>query len=302
VSGSLPTVLVVDDNMANISVLAHVLDSEYDVVFANNGREALELARSAQPDLILLDIVMPDMDGYEVCAQLKRDAATADIPVIFISGLDDHDAESRGIELGALDYITKPFSVGIVRARVRNHVELKRARDRLRSLAATDGLTGLANRRRLDEALHAECKRLARTQSQLGLIMLDIDHFKAFNDTYGHIAGDDCLRNVASTLSAAMIRGHDLAARYGGEEFACILPETTLPGTAAVAERIQADIQGLAIAHEASKVAHIITGSFGVVSIKCDAATVPGDVLRAADACLYRAKAQGRNRIVAVSA
>ena len=295
----MPTVLVVDDNVSNISILAHLLDSEYDVVFAENGREALELAGSARPDLILLDVMMPDMDGYEVCTRLKNDITTVDIPVIFITGLDGEDAESRGLELGALDYITKPFNAGIVRARVRNHVELKRARDDLRALGATDGLTGLANRRRFDEVLQAECKRLARTTSSLGLLMLDIDHFKAYNDTYGHIAGDDCLRRVASTLAAAMQREPDLAARYGGEEFVCILPETTLDGTLAVAERLRADIEALGIGHRASGVAPTVTSSIGAICRTCTPSTVPEDVLRAADACLYQAKLAGRNRIVA---
>jgi diguanylate cyclase (GGDEF)-like protein len=192
-----------------------------------------------------------------------------------------------------------PFKRDTVRARVRNHVELKRTHDALRALANTDGLTGLTNRRRFDEVLLSECKRLARTESQLGLIMLDIDYFKAFNDTYGHTAGDECLRKIASALSAAMQRGADLAARYGGEEFACILPEITLPGTIAVAERIQAGIETLAITHATSQIARTVTSSVGAFNITCTPATVPEDVLIAADACLYQAKLEGRNRIVA---
>jgi diguanylate cyclase (GGDEF)-like protein len=248
--------------------------------------------------VILLDVMMPKMDGYEVCTRLKTDPATADIPVIFITGMDETEAESRGLELGAVDYVTKPFKPVVVRARVHNHVELKRARDRLLALAATDGLTGLANRRRFDEALQSEWKRLQRTGSELGLIMLDIDHFKPFNDTYGHLAGDDCLRNVAGVLAGEMLRGPDVAARYGGEEFACILPETTLAGAVAVAERIRAGIEALGIPHSGSKVVPVVTASLGVISVLCTGVTRPEDLLLAADACLYRAKSEGRNRVV----
>lgn len=294
--------LVVDDDVTNITILAHLLDTEYDMVFATSGPDALDLAQSARPDVILLDVMMPGMDGYEVCTRLKADSTTANIPVIFITGLDDIEAESRGLELGALDYVTKPFNPGVVRARVRNHVELKQARDVLLSLAATDGLTGLANRRRFDEVLLAECKRLARSHSPLALIMLDIDYFKAFNDTYGHLAGDDCLRLIAGVLTKATHRGPDLAARYGGEEFACILPETTLQGAVSVAEQIQAGIAALAVEHTASKVASLVTGSLGVTSITCVPASVPEDVVRTADANLYRAKRLGRNRFVATAA
>jgi diguanylate cyclase (GGDEF)-like protein len=297
----LQVVLVVDDDASNISILAHLLEAEYDVVFATNGSEALELARATPPDLILLDVMMPGMDGYEVCRQLKASTITANIPVIFITGLDEHKAESRGLELGAVDYVTKPFNVGVVRARVRTHIDLKQAHDALISLAATDGLTGLANRRRFDDALAVECKRLARMQEHLALIMIDIDHFKTFNDTYGHLSGDDCLRRVARVFASAMQRASDTAARYGGEEFACILPETTLSGATEVADRIQAGVADLAIEHSASPLARHVTISIGVASLRCISATLPTDLIRAADDCLYRAKQNGRNRVVASS-
>jgi diguanylate cyclase (GGDEF)-like protein len=289
----------VDDNPSNITILSQLLDSEYEVICADNGGAALALAQSVRPDLILLDVVMPEMDGYEVCKRLKGDPATVDIPVIFVTVLADTDAESRGLELGAMDYITKPFNARTVRRRVRNQVEVKQARDALRSLAATDGLTGLANRRRLDVTLLSECHRSARTKAPLGLIMLDLDQFKPFNDLYGHVAGDDCLRSVAGVIGEAMRRDSDLAARYGGEEFACVLPDADLPGAVVVAERIRAAIKKLAITHNASTVARIITSSIGVISIQCVPGIAADDVLRAADACLYRAKAAGRNRVVA---
>jgi diguanylate cyclase (GGDEF)-like protein len=291
------TILIVDDDSGNIEVLADLLESEYEVVFATSGAQALELVHRSAPDLVLLDVMMPGMDGYELCAHLKGDGETADIPVIFITGLDDAAAETRGLELGAVDYVTKPFSPAIVRMRVRNHMELKRSRDAITQLAITDGLTGLANRRRFDETLDLEYRRHSRSGGWFSLILLDIDHFKAFNDTYGHVAGDDCLRNVAGAVGAAR-RTSDLAARYGGEEFACILPETHERGAMTVAQAIQSGIRALAIPHGASSTTNRVTASLGVVSTLCSPAMTSLDVVTAADAALYRAKAEGRDRIV----
>jgi len=296
------TVLVVDDDVTSISIIAQLLEPEFEVVFATSGARALEIIPQVMPDLILLDVIMPDLDGYALCTQLKGDLATAAIPIIFITGLQESDSESHGLELGAADYVTKPFSPNVVRARVRNHVELKRARDRLLSLAATDGMTGLFNRRAFDVALDRECKRLARTHASVALVMIDVDFFKPFNDRYGHVAGDDCLRQIAIELGAAMHRPADFVARYGGEEFVCILPETLLEGGVEVAERIQAGIRGLAIPHDGSTVAKVVTASFGVVSDVCVQDMNVDDLLRSADACLYEAKAGGRDRVVARAA
>jgi diguanylate cyclase (GGDEF)-like protein len=291
------TVLIVDDEPSNIEVLAALLEAEYEVVFATNGAQALELVHHAPPDLILLDVMMPGLDGYEVCARLKSDDETAQIPVIFITGLDDVEAETRGLSLGAADYVTKPFSPAIVRARVHNHMAFKRARDVITELAVTDGLTGLANRRRFDETLHREYRRHSRSRATLSLILLDIDYFKTFNDTYGHVAGDDCLRKIAGALAQTR-RVSDLAARYGGEEFACILPETDERGASTVAQAILCGIRVLAIPHAASPVASHVTASLGVVSTLCPSTMTGGEVVQAADVCLYRAKAEGRDRIV----
>jgi diguanylate cyclase (GGDEF)-like protein len=293
------TILVVDDELGNVEVLADLLGSEYEIVFATSGERALELAAQVKPDLVLLDVMMPGMDGYEVCRRLKQDVSSAAIPVIFITGLTDAEAETRGLELGALDYVTKPFTGPIVRQRVRNHIELKRARDEVTRLALTDGLTGIPNRRRFDEVLEMEYKRLRRRESLLSLILLDIDFFKGFNDTYGHVAGDVCLREIAGVLLAVINRPADLAARYGGEEFACILPETNVHGGATIAAEIQNGIAGLRIPHAGSRIAAHVTASFGVVTVNCMPAMTAVDVVSAADACLYQAKAEGRNRIAA---
>ncbi|GAC1313316.1 MAG: diguanylate cyclase [Vulcanimicrobiaceae bacterium] len=296
---SVGTILVVDDEIGNIEVLAGVLEAEYDVAFATSGAQALDFVGNGKPDLVLLDVVMPDMDGYEVFRRLKEDPSNADLPVIFITGLTDSADETRGLELGAVDYVTKPFTAAVVRARVRNHVELKRARDKILRLARTDGLTGVANRRQFDDVLEVEYKRHVRSKASLSLILLDLDYFKAFNDAYGHVAGDECLRAIANALASNMRRPADVAARYGGEEFACVLPETDLDGARSVAERIRDDIERLDIPHRGSRASDRVTTSIGIVSTDCIATTSPVDVVTAADANLYRAKATGRDRIVA---
>jgi diguanylate cyclase (GGDEF)-like protein len=293
------TVLIIDDDVTSIAILAQLLRAEFDVVFATSGAQAIELIPQTYPDLILLDVMMPDMDGYALCAQLKGDLATAGIPIIFITGLLESEAESRGLELGAADFVVKPFNPSVVRARVRNNVELKRARDRLLALAATDGLTGLFNRRAFDVALERECKRLARMHAPIALLMIDVDFFKQYNDRYGHVAGDDALRQIAEELASAIHRPADFVARYGGEEFVCLLPETDMAGGIAIAARMQTGVLNRAIPHEGSSIAPFVTLSYGVVSEICGQGSSEKALLRAADACLYEAKSGGRNRIAA---
>jgi diguanylate cyclase (GGDEF)-like protein len=293
------TILLVDDEAMNIEVLAALLAAEYDVVFATDGPRALALAETMLPDLILLDVMMPGMSGYEVCTRLKGNTKTAEIPVIFATILGDRDAETRGLELGAVDYVTKPINPPTVRVRVRNHVELKRGRDELRRLATTDTLTSLANRRCFDDRLRAECERQYRSHSLLSLVFIDVDHFKAFNDTYGHPAGDACLRQIGAVLAASMRRSTDLAARYGGEEFTCILPVTDRTGALDVAERIAAEIARLGLPHTGSPVSPHVTASQGVITAPALEKVTAAQLVRAADQCLYRAKGEGRNRIVA---
>ncbi|MBF0375099.1 MAG: diguanylate cyclase, partial [Alphaproteobacteria bacterium] len=218
------TVLVIDDSLATVRMLGEVLSDLCDGQVATEAAEGIALARAEAPDLVLLDVMMPGMDGYEACRRLKADPRTCHVPVIFVTSLDEEADEAHGLEIGAIDYITKPFSVPIVRARVRNHLELKRHRDLLESLSSLDGLTEIPNRRRLDEHLDQEWRRCARHGLPLSLLLLDIDHFKPYNDTFGHQAGDDCLRLVAGALRDCARRPGDLVARYGGEEFACVLP------------------------------------------------------------------------------
>lgn len=290
-------ILIVDDDVVNIEVLNAVLEDDYEICFATSGEEAIRIALALLPDLILLDVLMPGIDGYEVCRRLKEDPLVADVPIIFVTGLGDQEAEMRGLLLGAIDYITKPISPAIVRARVRNHIELKRMRDELAELAVTDALTGLSNRRRLEKSLTAETERLARTADFLSVIMLDIDFFKQFNDTYGHPAGDRCIVMVGAALKRAVRRAADLTARYGGEEFACVLPGTEYEEAMVVARNIRDQIHALGIPHMRSAAAAYVTVSVGVATSPCLPGMAPELWIKAADHQLYLAKSAGRNNV-----
>lgn len=289
-------VLIAEDEMVNIKVLVATLD-EYEIVIAKTGEQAIGKALSSQPpDLILLDINMPGMDGYEVCRILKKNLESMDIPIIFITVQASVEDETKGLEMGAVDYISKPFSPAIVRARVANHLELKQQRDLLHQLNMTDPLTKIANRRRLDEYLTTSFYQAQRTDSELCLLMIDIDNFKALNDLAGHDYGDDCLRQVAQSVAASLQRSTELAARFGGEEFCVILPATEILEGRKVAEKIRANIDALQLNHPADDINNV------TVSIGCSAMNVetddPNALFKLADALLYQAKQKGRNCIV----
>ncbi len=291
-------VLIVDDERFNINVLVDLLGADYDTMVAKNGVQALKRVQSAtRPDLILLDIMMPAMDGYEVCRRLKGDPRTEDIPVIFISSLNQVGDEEKGLELGAIDYISKPISPALVRLRVRNHLRLKHQSDVLRDLSNFDGMTGIPNRRRFDQYLEQQWRHALSNELPLSLTLMDIDFFKLYNDHYGHIGGDDCLRQVAAALARATSRDTDLVARYGGEEFVCVLPGTDARGAAIVGERLRNAVLELQIPHEHSTVAPYITMSLGVATRVPDPAESGTALVEQADRNLYIAKEQGRNRL-----
>ena len=294
-----PLILIVDDVPANIQVLAEALRGEYRVKVATNGATALAIANASEsrPDLILLDVMMPEMDGYEVCHKLKSTPSTQNIPVIFVTAKGDVIDEERGLQAGAVDYIIKPFHLAIVKARVSNHISLKIKTDMLETLALIDGLTGVPNRRRLDEALNNEWKRGMREQQSLAIIMSDIDFFKAYNDHYGHGAGDQCLKAVAKALFNTLNRPSDMMARYGGEEFIAVHPHTDLQGAMQMAERWRQSIEELQIPHECSAVAHHVTISLGCAAMIPSNNLTPQMLLKQADQMLYRAKKSGRNRV-----
>lgn len=291
-------ILLVDDEPVNISLLERILNKDHDLVSCHSAREAQEILAREHIDLILLDVMMPEMDGYTLCRKLKEDPDTRQIPVIFISALTKMGDEAKGLEAGGIDYITKPVSAPIVRARVRNHLTLKHYQDWLENLATLDGLTGVANRWKFDELLTLEWRRAQRVGESLSVILCDIDFFKQFNDNYGHLAGDDCLVKVASAMTGALRRATDTLARYGGEEFVILLPGTNEKGALEVAELTLEAVRNLNIPHLFSEADQRVTISMGT------ATTSPGKngtalaLLETADEALYEAKDSGRNRIV----
>jgi diguanylate cyclase (GGDEF)-like protein len=288
-------ILVVDDAMENIQILHGALQDEHEVVFALSGEKALALARTQRPDLILLDAIMPGLDGYAVCRQLRACAETRDIPIIFVTALKTPEDETRALAAGAADFITKPVNAAVVRARVRTHLTVKRQADALRALTLTDGLTGVANRRAFDERLDTEWRRCSRAGEPLALILVDIDHFKLYNDHYGHQAGDACLKQAAAAMQHAAGRTQDLVARYGGEEFAILLPQVSAQGAERVACKVLAELEALAIPHQPSPDGRL-TVSIGISACVPGDQTWPAQLVHAADALLYDAKAGGRNQ------
>ena len=296
-SNPLPTVLIVDDDRVNRTILANLLGGECRVLLAKDGASALRRAcEEPNLDLILLDVSMPEMNGYEVLRRLKADRRTSDTAVIFITALTDEQDEEHGLSLGVLDYVSKPIRPVIVHARIRNHLRLVAQRKELERLATRDSLTGLANRRHFDQVFDLACRRSVRTGEPLNLAIIDVDHFKQYNDRYGHSAGDDALREVAQVLSAMARRPYDVAARYGGEEFVLLFPGPV--DFAALLEQLRLNILSLALTHEASEVERVVTVSCGGVTITGPAMSNPAMLLHKADALLYRAKGQGRNCVV----
>jgi len=274
-----------------------ILGNDYDILVSTSGEEALVLAASESIDLILLDVEMPGMDGYEVCRKLKQNPYTKNIPVIFVSAANDVQHETKGLEIGAIDYIVKPSNPAIIKARVKNHLGLKKYRDILERISLIDGLTGIANRRHFDQTLEKEWRRALHHGDILSLALIDIDFFKKYNDYYGHLAGDECLQKVGSILTESLKRASDLGARYGGEEFVILLPSTAKDGALTVTERIRSNVEELRISHEMSEVAKHVTVSIGVAAIRPELDKVPSKLIRQADSALYQAKNAGRNRV-----
>ncbi|HNX93855.1 MAG TPA: diguanylate cyclase [Holophaga sp.] len=294
-----PTVLVVDDSRAVLDGLCNLLQADCNALFGYNGLEAMALAASENPDLIVLDVAMQGMDGYEVLRRLKEDPGTQNIPVIFLADPHAGASEARALELGAIDFITKPYDPAILKARMHNQLAYKRSLDVARALSLGDALTGIPNRRRFDDHLYQEWNRAYRSRKPLSMILIDIDHFKRYNDTLGHPAGDACLKRVASVLEQSLQRSVDFVARYGGEEFACVLSETDLEGAESVAKRIAARLASVAIPHPDSPVASTVTLSMGVASLVPERDQAPVELTLEADQRLYEAKRLGRNRIQA---
>lgn len=284
-------VLIVDDIPTNVQALALLLKEEYVIKVANGGARALELAsQDPIPDLILLDVQMPDMSGYDVLKLLKEDSVTAQIPIIFVTGKDAVEDEEYGLELGAVDYIAKPIRPSIVKARVKTHITLKQQHDQLVGMATHDQLTGLYNRHYLNDTLSKKVAHTKRHGEPLSVIIVDIDHFKSVNDTFGHLMGDLILKAVGSTMLDSA-RKEDIAARFGGEEFIIVLDNCTAPDALVKAEKLRSQIEAL----HPEEIA--VTASFGVTQLDEDTQRYE-DLLKNADTALYIAKEEGRNRVV----
>jgi diguanylate cyclase (GGDEF)-like protein len=306
-------ILVVDDSPTIRAALKGLLERMgHTVVEADDGKKALQKYRQERPGLVLIDVVMPIMDGYEAARHMRETSAEEWVPIIFLSSKEADQDLNRAIEAGGDDYLVKPVSFVVLNAKIRalqrlesmraKQLEMSRdlatANRELEKLSRQDGLTGIANRRYFDSYLLTEVRRGAREKAPVSLILSDVDHFKAFNDCYGHQAGDDCLRRVAAALSSAGRRPADLAARYGGEEFAMVLPGTDLEGAVDVAKAVSRVIGGLAIPHARSAVDPSVTLSQGIVSLIPENETISEHLIQHADQALYQAKQQGRNRYV----
>ena len=316
-------ILVVDDTPHNLQLLLNMLTRKgYEAMGVSDGIKALADMQDKLPDLVLLDINMPNINGFEVCQKLKSGDRTRDIPIIFVSARDEVLDKVQAFSLGGVDYITKPFQIAEVLARVENQLTLRRlqqqlqaqneqlkqeidhrviaetllqeANKKLEQLVNLDGLTQLATRRCFDEYLEQEWQRLGREQLPLSLIMCDIDFFKNYNDTYGHVAGDECLRKVSGVIKQSVRRPADLAARYGGEEFVLVLPNTDIEGAVSIAESIRHQLSDLAIPHEDSPVSQFVTLSLGVTCLTPKVDSNPSVLLTAAYYAIYRDKELGR--------
>ncbi|MDJ0680886.1 MAG: diguanylate cyclase [Xenococcaceae cyanobacterium MO_167.B52] len=327
-------ILVVDDRPENLKLLSVMLTKKgYTVIKAINGESGIREAFATAPDVILLDINMPDIDGYEVCQQLKANKQTCEIPIIFVSALNQILDKVKAFSYGASDYITKPFQIEEVSARIENQLSIRRLQEKLetknrelerinlqlqqeiysrsaaeselakinqklQTLATVDSLTQLANRYHFENFLAQEWKRMRREKSPIGIILCDIDYFKLYNDNFGHQAGDICLQKVAQGISSQIRRPADLVARYGGEEFVVILPNTDSKGALKVANNIRQAVQALKLDHPYSQTSDLVTISLGVSSTIPNSDKSTAELLTIADQALYEAKKRGRNQAV----
>jgi diguanylate cyclase (GGDEF)-like protein len=303
----IPVIVVADDEPVNRALLQRRLEKGgYKVHLAENGKEAIEITQNILPNLVILDVMMPVMDGLEACRRLKESSLTSDIPIIFLSARDETDIKVNGLTLGANDYIIKPFKAEELMARVDVAIRLKRERDRLREAASeashaaeqaqekalTDALTGLLNRYGLQRAISRELAHARRYLRPLSCLMIDIDHFKQINDSHGHLAGDTAIQQVGKIL-AELTRRSDMVFRYGGEEFIILLPETDIEGASALGEKIRVVAESR-IFGDGERIFNL-TLSLGAAML--EEGESGNDMIARADVALYNAKEKGRNRI-----
>ena len=291
-----PTILVVDDMTTTLLLLHDLLKDTYEVKIAKSGTKALEILNAPNDiDLILLDVEMPDINGYEVCKILKNNEQTKNIPVIFVTARNSEEDEEYGLNLGAIDYITKPFNKTITKLRLKNYLELKMKNDMLEKLSMYDALTNIRNRRFFDETFEKTFSEIKRDKKSLAVLMIDIDFFKPYNDNYGHGQGDETLRKVAKALEKTIKRASDFVARYGGEEFVILLKDINKDGVEAVANNLLNAIRELKITHEFSKIEKYVTVSIGASFYNSSSDITKLELLLKADEALYNVKNSGRN-------
>lgn len=291
-----PTILVVDDMTTTLLLIHDLLKDTYEVKIAKSGTKALEILESPNDiDLILLDIEMPDINGYDVCKRIKNNETIKNIPIIFITGRTSQEDEEYGLNLGAIDYITKPFNKAIVKLRIKNYLNLKIKNDMLEKLSMYDGLTNIRNRRFFDETFEKTFSEIKRDKKSLAVLMIDIDFFKPYNDNYGHGQGDETLRKVAKALEKTIKRASDFVARYGGEEFVILLKDINKDGVEAVANNLLNAIRELKITHEFSKIENYVTISIGASFYNSNSDVTKLELLLKADETLYNVKNSGRN-------
>lgn len=291
-----PTILVVDDMTTTLLLIHDLLKDTYEVKIAKSGTKALEILESPNDiDLILLDIEMPDINGYDVCKRIKNNETIKNIPIIFITGRTSQEDEEYGLNLGAIDYITKPFNNAIVKLRIKNYLDLKIKNDMLEKLSMYDGLTNIRNRRFFDETFEKTFSEIKRDKKSLAVLMIDIDFFKPYNDNYGHGQGDETLRKVAKALEKTIKRASDFVARYGGEEFVILLKDINKDGVEAVANNLLNAVRELKITHEFSKIENYVTISIGASFYNSNSDITKLELLLKADETLYNVKNSGRN-------
>jgi diguanylate cyclase (GGDEF)-like protein len=289
-------ILIVDDAIDNLELVAAMLEPVgYKIIVASSGLQALKLVQVAKPDLILLDLMMPGMNGLSVCENLKSNSELAEIPIIFLTASQDKENLIQAFEKGAVDYLTKPVYIPELLARVQTHLELKFSREQLKKLASTDPLTGVWNRRYLFTLAEQELNRANRYNRPFSILIIDIDHFKRINDTYGHSVGDEAIIFLSQTVLNCL-RKVDFFGRLGGEEFMAFLPETDTDAAVMVAERIRESIEKTVVSAKGKQLS--MTVCIGVASYKFGEETIEL-IMQRSDEALYQAKRQGRNQVVA---
>lgn len=308
-ANSKPMVLVADDTIHNLQYLGNVVEEVgYEPVLVTNGTQLMSFLKTEKPDIILLDVMMPDSNGFDLCEQIKASEDMRDIPIIFITAKNNDEDIIRGFDAGAVDYITKPFNIREFISRLKTHVELKLSRDKLKianiemakmmqeleRISKIDFLTGLNNRLSANERIEEELRRFERNRKVFTIVLADLDKFKKINDTYGHDAGDYVLKNVAEIFQKT-VREYDIVARWGGEEFFLLLPETDLSGALVLIERIRKSLDATDFRWKGEAFANPVTLTFGVSAY--DGRESIEIVISHADSALYAGKHAGRNRV-----